>query len=131
MMHEDAPGKKPVWEKPGIAHTLKAVALVLAVLVVLAWTGHITLVPRVRALCILGALAAIVMGWRALREGITAVQSTILLAVVYVIGIGVAALFLRLLRRDLLDLRTSKASLWHRRPALSPDELAETLKRQF
>ena len=130
-MHAEAPKRWPLLEKRAVGWPLQVVALALAVVLALHWTGHLALTPRLRALSILGFLIAAVLGSRRFRDTLTVVQSTILLAIVYVLGCGIASLFMRLFGRDLLDTRKPKASLWRTRPRLTVDQLAENVSRQF
>ena len=120
-----------VLERPEVAHLLKAAAAALALLVFLSWSGRVALSPGLRWLLTVGTLVALVLGWKAFREGLAAVQSTILMAVIYGVGVGSAALVAWIARRDLLDLRRRKISLWRRRARLSPEELARNIERQF
>lgn len=121
----------PALERRAVAWPLQALALVLAAVVALHVAGVLHLTPRLRALAILGFLAAILLGSRRVRDTVTQVQSTILLAVVYVIGVGSAAAVSRLARRDALDTRGPKPSLWRPRAPLTRDELAKNVSRQF
>jgi len=118
-------------ERPAIAHSLKALAAILGLILVLHWADQIELSSRQVALALAGILVSLVLGWRWFRDGLTMVQSTILLAVIYLLGVGIAAAIARLTRQDLLDLKRPKESLWRRRDKTSPDELARTIEHQF
>jgi len=121
----------PLLERRAVAWPLQALALVLAVVVALHVAHVIHLTPRLRALAILGFLVAILLGSRRVRDTVTQVQSTILLAVVYVLGVGAVALVSLLARRDALDERAPKPSLWRTRAPLTRDELTQNVSRQF
>lgn len=118
-------------ERPAVAHSLKALAAILGLILVLHWTGQIQLGPRLVALALAGILVSLVLGWRWFRDGLTMVQSTILLAAIYLLGVGLAAAIARIGRQDLLDLKKPKDSLWRRRDKTSPDDLARTIEHQF
>jgi hypothetical protein len=118
-------------ERPIVAHSLKALAAFLGLFVLLARTGQIQASPRWVALAIFGLLISLVLGWRWFRDTLATVQSLILLAVIYLLGVGIAAAVVRLARQDLLDLKQPKASLWRRRERVQPDELTRTIEHQF
>lgn len=122
----------PTLERPAVAHSFKALAALLALAIALTSAGVLPpLGAGLLALAVLGMLAALLLGWRWFREGLAAVQSTILLAAIYLIGIGVVAIVARIARRDLLDLRQPKASLWRRRDLVKPEELVRTIEHPF
>ncbi len=61
-----------VLERPEVAHLLKAAAAALALLLLLSWSGRVALSPGLRWLLTVGTLVALVLGWKAFREGLAA-----------------------------------------------------------
>jgi len=127
----EGPKRWPTLERPWVAWPLRLLALALGLGLVLVWTGRLPLSRRLHVAAIVGLLVSLTLGWRVFRERLAAIQSTVLLALVYVLGVGSVTLVMRLTRHDLLDLKGPKPSLWRRRDPVSPDELDRDLERQF